>query len=294
MLGRLRTKAARRWRARRILRRKEAGLSTSNLVWVLGSGRTGSTWVSRMLEEMPRTEVWFEPWVGAFFDPSRVRLDREGKHFILSESYRKVWLNSIRNLVMDGARARFPWLGSSDTLFVKEPGGSGGSRLLMESMPQSSMVLLIRDPRDVVASWLDAFEEGSWLTQRRGESHKGAKETPKQAASRVATMYMRTAGEAAKAFDEHAGRKSLVRYEDLIQDTAGTLKRMYSELGLQVDEGALSEAVKKHSWSAIPDSEKGEGKFYRRGESGGWREDLSAEQVEVVEKKTAPILDAYY
>ena len=37
-----------------------------------------------------------------------------------------------------------------------------------------------------------------------------------------------------------------------------------------------------------------EGKFYRKGVSGSWREDLTGKQVEIVESITAPLLEEFY
>jgi hypothetical protein len=65
-------------------------------------------------------------------------------------------------------------------------------------------------------------------------------------------------------------------------------------LGIAVDKGELARAVEKHSWEAIPDEEKGEGKFRRKAKPGGWQEDLTAEQVEVIERITAPLLKEFY
>jgi hypothetical protein len=86
----------------------------------------------------------------------------------------------------------------------------------------------------------------------------------------------------------------LVRYEELRVDTLDTMRRIYSELGIAVDEKELARAVEKHSWENIPEEEKGEGKFYRKASPGSWREDLTPEQVEVVEKITAPLLKEFY
>jgi hypothetical protein len=86
----------------------------------------------------------------------------------------------------------------------------------------------------------------------------------------------------------------LVKYEDLRDDALGTMKRSYSQLGIAVDEGELSRAVEKHSWENIPDEKKGEGKFYRKATPGGWREDLTPEQVEIVEQIVAPLLKEFY
>jgi hypothetical protein len=86
----------------------------------------------------------------------------------------------------------------------------------------------------------------------------------------------------------------VVRYEDLRADTLGTMKRMYSALGVPVDETRLAQAVEKHSWENIPEEEKGEGKFHRKAEPGGWREDLTPEQVEIVEGVAGSLLREFY
>jgi hypothetical protein len=270
------------------------GIKPANLVWIFGAGRTGSTWLARMMEEMEGQTVWFEPWVGAFFDPGNVQLDRGGKHFILAPRYKQVWLKSIRNFVLDGANARFPRLAEKDYLVIKEPGGSGGAKLLMEALPQGRIVLLVRDPRDVVSSWMDAFKEGSWQDERKGGGRKQTAERQVEYAKKVARRYLRNVGEAKKAYEEHAGYKTLVKYEDLRSDTMGAMKRMYSELGIPVNEQELARVVEKHSWDSIPEESKGEGKFYRKASPGGWRQDLTPEQVKAVERITAPLLEELY
>jgi hypothetical protein len=52
--------------------------------------------------------------------------------------------------------------------------------------------------------------------------------------------------------------------------------------------------VDKHAWENIPEEEKGQGKFYRKATPGGWREDLTPGQVEIVEQVSAPLLKAFY
>ncbi len=86
----------------------------------------------------------------------------------------------------------------------------------------------------------------------------------------------------------------LIKYEELRADTLGTMKRMYSALGVPVKEEELARVVEKHSWDNIPEDKKGEGKFYRKASPGGWREDLTPEQAEVVERVTAPLLRELY
>jgi hypothetical protein len=72
------------------------------------------------------------------------------------------------------------------------------------------------------------------------------------------------------------------------------MKRIYSTLQIPVDEREVARAVEKHYWENIPEQERGEGKFYRKATPEGWREDLTPEQAEIVERITAPLLDELY
>lgn len=270
---------------------RDTAVKPENIVWIFGAGRTGSSWLSAMMGELEGHTVWFEPWVGALFDPYHLRLaDRRGKDFILAPRYRKTWLRSIRAFVLDGANARFPKAaGPSNFLVIKEPGGSVGASLLMEALPESRMILLVRDPRDVVASWIDAHREGGWQDGRRKERNRSPVPVDVRA-----KKYLQNVGEAKKAYDSHEGHKALVKYEELRADALETMRRTYATLGISVDEEELSRAVAKHSWENIPEGEKGEGKFFRKATPGGWREDLTPEQAETVEKITAPLLKEFY
>jgi len=267
------------------------------MVWIFGTGRTGSTWIAAMIEEIKGQTVWFEPRVGFVFEPRRFK-DLGGDQFILSQRYRQTWIRSVRNFVLDGANVRFPRVtGPDDYLTIKEPAGSAGAPLLMEAMPESRMVLLIRDPRDVASSWLDAAREGGWQNERKKDPQRGetlAEKNPDAFVRRVSKTYVRNVTGAKKAYEAHGGPKSLVRYEELRADALGTMGRMYSQLGIPVDEAELRRAVEKHAWENIPARKKGEGKFYRKATPGGWSEDLTPEQVEIVEAETAPLLHAFY
>jgi hypothetical protein len=279
-----------RARAWRLSGGEASGVRAENIVWIFGAGRTGSTWLSEMMGELEGHTVWFEPWVGALFDPYHLRLEvrKKGDHFILSPRYRNAWLKPIRSFVLDGAHARFPEVSEEGYLVIKEPGGSVGAPLLMEALPESRMVLLVRDPRDVAASWMDARREGAWKSAGEGP------DDPTKRVVKAAKRYLRVAGEAKRAYDAHGGRKVLVRYEELRADTLGTMRRIYSQLGIPVGEGELLRAVERHAWESIPEGEKGEGKFYRKAAPGSWREDLTPEQAKIVEEITAPLLDELY
>jgi hypothetical protein len=271
----------------------EASISPEQFVWVFGFSRTGSTWLGRIIADQPNQSLWFEPYVGYlfgnFYQKSKAQYERD--QFILSDAYRGEWIEALKGFVVKGAEARFPRLAGDERLFVKEPNGSIGAPLVMEAMPESWMVFLIRDPRDVVSSALDAGRREGWNEQNFDL------DTPQKlnnATKRIANDYAQTVTLVNEAYKAHPGRKAFVRYEDLRADTFSVMVRMYEALGVPVDTARLSEAIEKHSWENVPDKSKGSGKFFRKGQAGGWKEDLSEKQVEIIEKTTAPIISELY
>jgi hypothetical protein len=223
----------------------------------------------------------------------------EDEHFILGACYRELWLETVRRFVLDSAAARFPEVAGGRYLIIKEPQGSMGAPLLMEALPESRMILLVRDPRDVVASNLDAHKKGTWTADlmKKGGREKPlslAESRPDDFVKGQARRYVRDVGNAKLAYDAHKGFKVLVRYEDLRTDTMSTMKHIYSALQMPVDESELARSVEKHSWENIPEEEKGEGKKRRKAKPGGWREDLTPRQIEIVEDITAPLLSEFY
>lgn len=275
-------------------------LNPSNLVWIFGAGRSGSTWLARMMQEVEGHEVWFEPHVGDLFDPVHLRTERRrgGKQFILGDRYRDTWLPLVRRFVTDGAQARFPEIGPYDYLVVKEPSGSAAAPLLMEALPESRLVLLIRDPRDVVASWKEAFNSGGWAAESVLGGDRRERDLSERQLNNLARdtsgKYISNVGNAYQAYRAHEGYKALLRYEDLLEDPLREMSRMCSELELPVGREELARVVEKHSWKNVPADEKGEGKFYRKASPGSWRQDLTQRQIELVEKQTAPILEEFY
>jgi hypothetical protein len=252
-----------------------------------------------MMESFDGCAMWNEPLVGNLFGNFhyfRVGGRKSGGQYILGEPYKETWLGPMRDLVLGGGEARFPEVLEGGYLIIKEPNGSIGSPLLMEALPESRMIFLIRDPRDVVASSMDARSEGSWLSGRRDDQGRTSKSgrNPNAYARTRANSYVQQIEKTSQAYSAHRGRKVMVRYEDLRADTLWTMKRIYSELEIPVDEGELARAVEKHSWENIPEEEKGDGKKRRKATPGGWQEDLTSRQVEIVEDITAPLLEEFY
>ena len=273
-------------------------LKPENVVWMFGTARVGSTWLGSMMDEPTGHTMWHEPLVGTLFGGFYYGRGshRGGKHGILGGPDDKR-SRAIRAFILASAHEKFPEVSGDGYLVVKEPNGSNGAPLLAQALPESRMIFLVRDPRDVVSSNLSGKSEGGWTAEayKRGR-RKGAPppSDPQTIVRQGARKYLEFIGRSKEAFDAHEGPKILVRYEELRADTLATMKRIYSELGMKVDEAEVERAVEKHSWENIPEEKKGDGKFYRKATPGGWSEDLTPEQVKMVEEITGPLLKEFY
>jgi hypothetical protein len=275
-------------------------LRADRLVWIFGTGRSGSTWLASMMGDMAGGRLWNEPLVGKLFGdfhsdarPKSLR----SKNFVMADAHRQAWLEGIRLFVSRVADSRFGDVEEGERIVVKEPNGSVGAPYLAAAFPRSALVLLIRDPRDVAASALDRHRPGGGAYERRkseGRVSDRASRNPDAFIEGQAKRYMRNVGAAKRAYEAHEGPKVMVRYEDLRADTLGTMKRLYSTLGIPTDEEELAQVVKKHAWENIAEEKKGRGKFHRKAKPGGWSEDLTPHQAKSVEKITAPLLREFY
>jgi hypothetical protein len=270
------------------------GVRPENLIWLFGVARTGSSWLGAMMGDLEGHAMWNEPYVGDVFGYAYYmragEQQRQRKDYILGDAYKEAWIRSVRAFVLGGVDARFPELDENDYLIVKEPNGSVGAPLLMEALPESRMILLVRDPRDVVASLLAAQRKGSW-----GAGDNPLADTdPDEFVCQRARMYNASFGKAWEAYEAHGGRKAAIRYENLRYDTLVELERVYTTLGIPVERERLREVVEKHAWENIPEKQKGPNKPRRKARPGGWKEDLTPEQARMVEEITAPVMNEFY
>jgi hypothetical protein len=289
--------------------RKVGQINPENIVWILGSPRTGSTWLGEILGEPRGHALWKEPFFGVVLGFRNNLANRgyvDSGQFVLGEPHRDVWIRSMRNLFLDVGRAKFPNISPRHYLLIKEPNGSLSAPLIMEAFPESKLVFLVRDPRDVVASLLDAAKKGSWYGYDRYEAsvadalRSGGLASSEHRSEdgfveQLAKNYVANVSAVREAYEGHPEEaRILVRYEDLRANPLEWVTRICEKLRVEADREQLERAVEKRSWENIPEDRRGEGKFHRKATPGGWREDLTPGQAEIVEKITAPLLAEFY
>ncbi len=93
----------------------------------------------------------------------------------------------------------------------------------------------------------------------------------------------------------------LVRYEDMLSDTPVVLRRVAAFAGLDATDEAVDRAVRFSRFAELQRQEHEEGfreiplplqhrVFFRRGDAGAWRDELTAEQVARIEAAQGPMM----
>lgn len=161
-------------------------------------------------------------------------------------------------------------------------------------------VLVVRDPRDVVTSFANHLSlTADEVIEMMGDPH-AALCAPAQAMDNQLRQPLLTwSGFAESWLDQTDIPVHLVRYEDMHAETAAVLAGVLAFAGQNATKAQIERAVafsqfrlaqedeQRHGFREAPKMTKtdisGSGRFFRRGEAGIWREELTAAQAARIE-----------
>ncbi len=274
-----------------LARRRRLASLEPRLLWIFGSPRSGSTWLVNLLAAHERVAKVDEPGIGAHLglalgalngldprDPDRYRLfdyRHASPHYFFSRQHEDAWRPALRRLLLERLAAQ---AGSAAVVAIKEPNGSEGADLVMSALPRSRLLLLVRDPRDVLDSELDSVQEGGWAI-----SAVPGFEAPDRLSylRRRAHMWRCRAEVVRRAYDAHSpALRRIVRYEDLRADPERVVAGLAEWLDLEA--GPLAEAARRTAFDRLPPESRGRGRFARAARPGLWRANLTPEEQEAI------------
>jgi len=154
---------------------------------------------------------------------------------------------------------------------------------------------MVRDPRDVVVS----LHHHASLSLDAAMATVNDPDLRLSGRAQLGSHVGDWAGHVSDWIGQTAVRTKIVRYEDLRDDTAGTLRDIAGFLGGRVTDAEIHRAVAHSSLDELQRQEAtrgfreslpGQTRFFRSGRVGEWRDVLTAAQVRTIEDRFAPVM----
>ena len=258
----------------------------ASTVFLLSSGRSGSTWLSEMLQSVPSTRTIFEPFHATrgypaladhryrYLPPGQEDAPlRETLSDVLAGRQRSAWSDQFNPLMPTTFRRRL----------VKEVRANLLSPWLTRALPAARFLFLVRHPIPLALSQL----KGGWVlsSQRLREQAELADRYGLDRFSRFGwptkgfeSLVLFWAIENLVALDcaERSG-SLLVRYEDLVLRPGASLATIGQHIGVEFPD-QVRETFSETSWS----SRRGVGELSPAEKVNRWQRVASPSQVDFV------------
>lgn len=265
-------------------------------VFVVGSPRSGTTWIQSLLDYHPGVATGRETHLfSGYLQPLADRWEFDAGRAERIGSYYDVGLPTVMERaeftdlcrkfaggVLSKIARREP---GADVVLEKTPHHASHAELILETIPGARFIHMIRDPRAVVAS----LQEAS-----RGWGHYWAPSGLIDCA-----RLWKTAVEQGRRIGDLTDNYVEVHYESLHGDTPRKLAGLYSWLDLDAEREFSEEAAEACSLDRLQEEDRDGGKsesgealgptddapdgFFREGATEGWRSDLRDDQIRLVE-----------
>lgn len=275
----------------------------SGAIWLASYPRSGNTWTRIALYSLRGGggEVDFDE-VSQFgrMASRRERIDRvlEVDSGLMTPAEMEE-LRPDANAALYAARYE-PELCKVHDAWIRTPGG----RPVFDAAFTHAAIYLVRDPRDVAVSWARFV---NWPIERSVDflcsPTASLGTSPRAGIGTQLTQRLGSWSDHVRSWIDESGLDPLVmRYEDMLADSAGALRRMAAHIGWDAPEDAVARAVEITRFDKLAAKEQREGfverapqseRFFHSGKSGTWRSVLSPEQVARLETEHAAMMQRF-
>ncbi len=265
--------------------------------FVVGCMKSGTTWMQGMLEAHPevcsRGEAAFAQ---CLVSPMIQQLNLYNKHQRAGETNTfsgddvlaivRFAINTLQRKWVDLR----PQPDRVRVIAEKTPEHAGTLDMLGAVFPQMRVIHIIRDGRDaLVSGWHHNLRE-------KGDVFRAQVSSMASYARYFAEHHWVPNVTRARDWgDAHPSRYLELRYEQMLDSTLTHARRIFGFLGVDTSDELLGQVVDRTSFSALSGGRKrGEvdnASHFRKGTSGGWRDDLDPESIDAFESIGGELLD---
>lgn len=277
-----------------------ASSSCGNTVWLASYPKSGNTWFRAVFTAWQTGEAVDLNQLGtkdtSSIASSRMRIE-EGLG-VVSSLLTPDEVEQLRPRADEVADAGFhaPHLCKvHDALFA----GAGGEPIVSVAATRCA-VYVVRDPRDVALSYANhnQWDTARVVAEMADERHTMARST--KAPSNQVPQRLGTWSEHVTSWlDDTPFAVHVVRYEDCIANPVATFTTALRFAGFDADEASVAAAVDLTRFDRLAAQEATDGfrerptntgRFFRRGEAGGWRDELDPDLAATIASDHASVM----
>jgi hypothetical protein len=260
-----------------------------NIVFLVGCGRSGTTWLQRLLATHPQIKTGQESTLFLFYIGPQLRAWRKElrtlstgrggtglRAYLREEEFLKI----VRGEMLQFMEPMVGELPPGHLFLEKTPSHCLFIPEILQMLPKARFIHILRDGRDVVASYR-AASETIWKNFWQLSAYR---------ASKLWVQHVEAVRKAQKNLTPQQFYE--VRYEQLLDSPQPVLQNICRFLGLQWKEEDVEEAIKRNEAKVAPKTAtpiplKGDfavisgpqvkhpAGFIRKAKYGSWKEDLS-------------------
>lgn len=263
----------------------------SKIVWLASYPKSGNTWV----------RIFLNNYLNEDEGPADINDLDEGLHAgsrALFERLTGLESTELTSAEIDRARPVMyrQWAReSTEPLFVKVHDAWRRNDMGQPIFPAEATALalyIVRNPLDIVASLANHYALScDEAIDVMGDEQRALATSTRSAAPQL-RQFVSSWSEHARSWLDLSGLPlHVVRYEDMVQAPVQTFAALVQASGLAADAQKLARAIEHAAFERLRqlETEQGfqermprSGPFFRRGQAGGWRDELTGAQVQRV------------
>jgi aryl sulfotransferase len=274
-------------------------VAAGNIVWLASFPKSGNTWLRAMISALLHPEQILD-------DLNAMRGGREliERQYLddicgvdsANLSYEQLlpYLRTMR--LVTGASVTAPYFSKTHDRF----GYTADGLALFPAEASKLAILIVRNPFDVAISLAAHYSRSvDDAIDRLSDPDFALNNAPYEGHELLPVSIGDWSGFNQSWLNQQALPLLVLRYEDMLIDSAGALRKVADAAGIAVSSGEIQAAVDAASFERLRAAESRSGfaerptgmpSFFREGRAGGWRERLNARQIAAISDRHAAML----